>query len=63
MTLTWMTGIELYWRTMNWTREGNLSSFSFVQTFSFPEEVLKKEDNDKENLSNDSQSLYLEEAH
>ena len=48
---------------MDWTREGNLSSFSFVQTFPLPEEVLKKEDNDRENLSNDSQSLYLEEAH
>ena len=58
-----MTGIELHQRKMDWAREGNLSSFSFVQTFSFPEEVLKKEDNDRENLSNDSQSLYLEEAH
>ena len=63
MTLTWMTGIELYWRTMNWAREGNLSSFSFVQTFSFPEETLKEKDNDKENLPNDSQSLYLEKRH
>ncbi len=58
-----MTGIELHQRKMDWTREGNPSSFSFVQTFSFPEEVLRKEDNDRENLLNDSQSLYLEEAH
>ena len=58
-----MTGIELHQRKMDWTREGNISSFSFVQTFSFPEEVLKKEDNNGENLSNDSQSLYLEETH
>ena len=58
-----MIGIELYRGKMNWAREGNISSFSFVQTFSLPEEVLKKEDNDKENLSNDGQSLYLEESH
>lgn len=58
-----MTGIELHQRKMDWTREGNITSFSFVQTFPLPEEVLKNEDNDRENLSNDSQSLYLEETH
>lgn len=58
-----MIGIKLYRGKMDWTREGNISSFSFVQTFSFSEEVLKKEDNDKENLSNDSQSLSLEEPY
>lgn len=58
-----MTGIELHQRKMDWTREGNISSFSFVQTFPLPEEALRNEDNDRENLSNDSQSLYLEEAH
>lgn len=58
-----MTGIELHQRKMDWTREGNISSFSFVQTFSLPEEVSEKEDNDKKNLSNDSQSLYLEESY
>lgn len=58
-----MTGIKLYSRKMNWTREGNISSFSFVQTFPFPKEVLKKEGNNKENLPNGSQSSHLEKSH
>lgn len=63
MTLTWTTGIELSQGKMDWAREGSISSFSFVQTYSFPEETLKKKDKDRENWSNDSQSSHLEKSH